>query len=174
MPAKGSGVSTQPDSFDSVQEKTLVSWSAPSRPFIKRNREFFVPLISAATLFGAILFLIDGIMPVLLVVAVMFLIYVLGTVEPQKVEYEITTWGVKTSGMLHRWELLGNFWINERPGGQVLVIAKFQFPGKVEMVLDTEKKNEVIEILEKFLVHEERPSTVFDKASGWVANKLQW
>lgn len=166
--------STQNRDVDSIQEKSLVGWSAPSRPFVKRDKDFFVMLISVATLFGAILFLIDGIMPVFLVIAIVFLVYVLGTVEPQHIEYEITTWGVKTSGMLHRWDQLGGFWIVEKPSADVLVIHKFAFPGKVEMVLEKSKRDDIEKILEKYLIHQEASSSSFDKAANWVARKLQW
>src|SRR3989344_3689539 len=79
-------------------ERDLVSWTAPARPFKRRTRQFYVTTIAIVSVVGLILFLAEGIMPVVLLVALVFLFYVMNTVEPQGVDYKITTRGLSMAG----------------------------------------------------------------------------
>src|SRR3989344_2388837 len=78
-------------------EKDLHSWKAPSRPFKKRGREFWVTVLSIAALLAFVLFLAEGVMPVILIISLVFLFYVLSTVTPEEIEYKITNRGVKVA-----------------------------------------------------------------------------
>jgi len=63
-------------------ERDLVVWIAPARPFKRRDRQFYVTTFAIAGIVSLILFLAEGLMPVLLIVSLVFLYYVLSTVEP--------------------------------------------------------------------------------------------
>src|SRR5690606_14974424 len=91
------------------EEKVLFTWTAVARPFKRQSREFYVTALSIAVLFGLILFLIDGIMPVLLIVAFCFLFYVLHNVEPENAEYKITTFGIRVADRLTVWDDIVRF-----------------------------------------------------------------
>src|SRR3989344_4602157 len=144
------------------QEEVLIKWTAPARPFKRFSRDFYVTIISAAVLFAAILFLIDGVMPALLIASVVFLFYVLSTVEPEDIEYQITTWGIKTAGSRTDWNFLGRFWLTSLFGKDVLVIEAANFAGRLELVLDLKKKGDIIKILSDYSIHEETPPSIFD------------
>ena len=73
-------------------EKVLFSWKAPMRPFKARDREFWITTIVIAVIFGFILFLIEGVMPVILIVSIIFLYYVLSTVKPEEIGYAMLHW----------------------------------------------------------------------------------
>ena len=158
---------TQPE-----QEKVLVTWSAPARPFKRRTREFYVTLLAVAGLIGAITFLIEGIMPVILIGALIFLFYVLSTVPPQVVDYQITTLGVRFAGTLTEWSNLGRFWFTHRWGTDLLIFETYSIPGRLEFVLDPTVKEKAETTLKKYLVMEEVPPSVLDKAAGWASKKL--
>lgn len=156
-----------------VEEKVLFAWSAASRPFKRQTREFYITAASIAVLFGLILFLIDGIMPVLLIVAFAFLFYVLSTVEPEKVDYKITSYGIRIANSLNPWENLGRFWFSKRLGSHVLVMEVGGLIGRIELVYDEKDKPEIEKILKKHLLHEEAAPSVLDKGANWVARKIQ-
>lgn len=154
-------------------EKTMFEWTALSRPFQRRSREFYVRLLSAVGLVGAILFVIEGLMPVVLLGALVFLFYVLSTVEPERVEYKITSFGVRFAGRLTEWEKLGKFWFVNRLGADLLVFELFAIPGRLEMVINKSDIPQIEKELKKHLVHEEVPPNSFDKAANWASKKLQ-
>ena len=153
-------------------EKTLLSWTAPSRPFKQRSRDFYVKLISMAILFGVVLFIIDGIMPVLLIVALLFLFYVLSTVKPENIEYKITDQGIYVIDKRTEWERLGRFWFVNRMDESLLIIEAANIAGRMEIMVPDDQRTKVEEILGKYLMHEQVPPTFFDKAAHWASNRL--
>ena len=153
-------------------ENDLFSWKAPGRPFKKRDREFWVSVIAIAAVVGFIFYIIEGIMPVLLVISLVFLFYILQTVEPQQIEYKITTWGVRIADRRTDWEFLGRFWFSKRLDSDVLVFSTFTLPGRLELVINAKDKITLKKVIASHLTEEEAPPTNLDKAANWVAAKL--
>ncbi len=154
-------------------EKELFTWSAPSRPFKRQSREFYITALSVAVLFGLILYFIDGIMPVLLIVAFGFLFYVLSTIEPEKIDYKITSYGIRIANSLTPWENFIRFWFSERMGSHVLVLEVGGIIGRIELIYEEKDKPAIEKILRKYLLHDEAVPTVLDKGANWVARKIQ-
>ncbi|KKP31069.1 MAG: hypothetical protein UR20_C0044G0007, partial [Candidatus Woesebacteria bacterium GW2011_GWE2_31_6] len=75
-------------------EKDLVTWTAPGRPFKRRDKQFYLTTISIVGLVSLIIFLAEGAMPVILIISLVFLYYVMSTVPPENIEYKITNKGV--------------------------------------------------------------------------------
>lgn len=155
-----------------LEEKELLSWTAPSRPFKRRNRDFYVTIIAIAALVGLILFFVDGFMPVLLIISLVFLMYVLSTVEPEQIEYLITNRGIKIAGKRTDWESMGRFWFTKRFDSELLVIETGNLPGRMELVVLPERKDDLKKVLAEYLLHEEIPPSGLDKAANWFAKKL--
>lgn len=153
-------------------EKVLLTWTAAARPFKRRSREFYVTLISAVGLLGAILFLVEGLMPVILLGTLVFLFYVLSTVAPENVEYKITTFGIRFAGQLTEWSKLGRFWFVNRLGTDLIVFEVYVLPGRLELVAPKSEHNKIEETLKKYLIKEEVPPGIFDKAAQWASKKL--
>lgn len=152
--------------------KLLLEWSAPARPFKRRTRDFYVTILALAALFGLILFLIDGAMPVVLIIALLFLFYVMSTIEPETVAYKITEEGIKIGEDMNPWELFGRFWFSNRFGSDLLVIESTNLGGRTEIVLTKAIKPQVEETLSKYLVYEEVPASLIDKASNWFSKRV--
>ena len=130
-------------------EKTLFSWKAPERPFKKRGRDFWVTVITIATLFGVVLFFAEGAMPVILIVALVFLFYVMSTVEPQEVEYGLTNRGVKIVDRTTEWQFLTRYWFSSRFGSDLLVFEMNVIPGRLEVVVNGKDKAKLKNALKK-------------------------
>jgi len=154
-------------------EKILVSWTAYSRPFKRFRKEFYINVGSVAVLFGLILFIIDGLMPAVLVAALYFIFYVFTTIEPQKIEYQITTYGVKFATHRIEWPFLGRYKLAKRFNNEVLVIETADAPWKVEMVIDSTKKAEIESVISKYLYLNDSPPTQMDKATDWISSKIK-
>lgn len=153
-------------------EKDLVTWTAPARPFKRRDRQFFVTLIGMAGVAGLVLFLIEGFLPVLLIVSLVFLFYVMATVEPQNIEYKITNKGIKIDGRLNDWNIMGRFWFTKRLDSELLVIETRVLPNRLELVINTEVKEKIKKVLTDYLIHEEVPASNIDKAVNWFSKKM--
>lgn len=180
MPAQEKQEQAKPKVEDTVErsserrkpEKDLFSWKAPSRPFKRRDREFWVSVIAIAAIVGFIFYVIEGIMPVLLVISLVFLFYILSTVEPEQIEYKITSWGVRIADKRTDWEFLGRFWFSKRLESDLLVFSTFTLPGRLELVINAKDKITLKKVIASHLTEEEAPPTNLDKAANWVAKKL--
>ena len=153
-------------------EKDLVTWTAPARPFKRRDRQFFVTLIGMAGVAGLVLFLIEGFLPVLLIVSLVFLFYVMATVEPQNIEYRITNKGIRIDNRLTDWNMMGRFWFTKRLDSELLVIETRVLPNRLELVINIDIKEKIKKVLVDYLIHEEVPGSNIDKAVNWFSKKM--
>lgn len=153
-------------------EKDLFSWTAPARPFKRRNREFYVTVIAIATVCGLVLFLVDGWLPVMLIIALVFLFYVLSTVEPENVDYKITSYGIKIAGNLTPWSSMNRFWFTKRFDSELLAIETITLPGRLELVINPQSEDEIEKSMKDHLKLEEAPPSFLDKSADWFSKKL--
>lgn len=166
---------TSSDSGEKVRhqpEKDLVTWVAPARPFKRRNREFYVTIIAIAAVVGLVLFLVESFMPVILIISLVFLFYVLSTVEPEEIEYKITNKGIYVAGRKTEWDRLLRFWFSRRFDSQLLIIQTFTLPGRLELVIDPGKREDIRKNLLDYIPEEETPASGLDRAANWFSQKL--
>ena len=153
-------------------EKDLVVWNAPSRPFKRRDKQFYLTTISIAGIVCLILFLAEGAMPVILIISLIFLYYVMSTVPPEVIEYKVTNKGIKVLGRRADWENLGRFWFVKRYDNELLVVETNFIPNRMEVVIDSNQKEKIQKELSEYLVHEEISPSNLDKAIEWFSKKL--
>ncbi len=155
-----------------VAEKEIFSWKAPARPFKRRDREFWITVCAIAFIGGLILFLIEGVMPVVMIISLVFLFYVLSTVEPETIEYAITTIGVKIGDRTTGWEFLTRFWFTKRFDSNLLVFETANLAGRLELVIDIKDEDKLREVLSDYIIEEEAPPGGLDRAANFFAEKL--
>ncbi len=155
-----------------LPEQDLYVGHEPARPFKRRSREYWVTVFSIAALLAFILFLAEGVMPVILIIALMFLYYVLSTVPPEQIEYRITNKGVKIADKTTLWSQLTRFWFNQRMDSELLVFGSLAFPGRIELVIQRGDIEKVKAILIKYLPEEKPEETSVDRAVSWVSKRL--
>jgi hypothetical protein len=153
-------------------ERDLLTWSAPARPFKRRDKQFYTTIFAIAGIVSLVLFLAEGIMPVILIVALVFLYYVLSTVPPENIEYKITTKGVKVAGKLTEWQALIRFCFGVRSGSEILIFETFLIPGRIEIVINPEVKDGLKKEISAYIPYEEIPATGLDRVTNWVSQKL--
>jgi hypothetical protein len=162
----------QPEKPRFEPEKDLYVWKAASRPIKKRGREYWVTIFSIAALLAFVLFLAEGVMPVILIVSLVFLYFVLSTVNPEEIEYKITNRGVRIADKTTSWGLLTQYWFSKRMGSDILTFGTFNFPGRFELVIPEKDIQKVKEVLQKYLPEETPVPTSIDKATSWLSKKL--
>ena len=160
------------EKINAQEEKILFSWKAPARPFKKRDKEFFTTVAAIAFLIGLILFFIEGVLPVAVVLSIVFLVYVLATVEPESVEHKITNKGIVFAGKLYKWQEFVRFWFAKRFGNELLVLETIRLPGRLELVLEDGDKENIKKNIEKHLPLEEASPNFLDRAASWFSKKV--
>ncbi len=153
-------------------ERDLVTWMAPARPFKRRNREFYVTTMAIAAIVGLVLFLVEGVMPVVMIISLVFLFYVLNTVEPEEIEYKITNKGIKVANKGVGWGVMVRFWFSRRFDNELLVIETLTLPGRMEFVINPEQKQDIKRTLSKYLPQEEASPSSLDRAANWFSKKI--
>ncbi|NMC36113.1 hypothetical protein GYA49_03625 [Candidatus Beckwithbacteria bacterium] len=153
--------------------KILLTWKAPIRPFKKRNREYFTTAGSIIFLICIILLFVKEFLLVLALIALSFLVYIMGTVEPEEVEHKLTNKGIITLGKTYFWEQLGRFWFEKKFNDEVLMIENFiGIPSRLMLLLGKQDKIQIKAILDKYLLQEKPELSQVEKMSKWLGEKV--
>lgn len=163
---------TQENDKTSEPRKELFVWEAPSRPFRTRDKRFWTTIITIAALFSLILFVAEGAMPVILIISLIFLFYVLSTVEPDDIFYKLTNQGIEIAQSKTSWQQTNRFWFTRRFNNTLLILETFGFPGRMELVINDKDESKIRDIVSKFIPEEETPPSSMDKAANWFAKRL--
>ena len=154
-----------------LEAKTIVSWKSPDRIFKARSKKYFTKValyslifILAAIAFGEF-FLVGVIM------AIVFVVYVLATAQPQVIEHKVTNMGIISGGRAFLWEELDSFWFDKRGDDRLMLVqTDLHFPTRLIMILTTVSERTLLDIVEKHIHFHHGPvHTIMDK---W-ANSLQ-
>lgn len=161
-----------PGLYKPMPEQSVYEWRAASRPFKKRDRQFFTSVAVIALLVSLILFFAGQFLPIAVVISVAFLVYVLSVIPPHDIQYKITTYGVRIEEQLYYWEFMGRYWFDEKYGKTLLKIEIVQFPGRITLVITEKDKMLLDELLSEVLLQEKPELTTFEKAAEWLQKKL--
>ena len=154
------------------RSRTIFEWRSASRPFKKRDRQFFVTVFVIALLVSLILFFSGQFLPIAVVISVVFLLYVLQVIPPHDINHSITTYGIHLEDNLYYWEEMGRFWFEEKYGQQVLSIETLRFPGRVTMIVPDENKPIVVEILSEVLLEQKPELSLYERVALWFQEKV--
>lgn len=154
--------------------RTLLTWKSPSRPFKRRDKEFFTTIGAIVFLIAVILLLLKEFLLIGVILSLMFIAYVLSTTEPEIVEHTITNKGIKSMGHEYEWSELNHFWFTEKWGQPILTIS-FKIRGLVQVIILVPKdlQGKVKEELQNYLTYQEKPEkNFFDSAAEWLSKKV--
>jgi hypothetical protein len=154
--------------------KTLFEWQSDSRPFKRRDSRFFVNWGLIILMLGVILIFVSEFLLIGVLLALLFVAYVLGTVEPEKMDHKITNQGITTGGRSYLWGELTDVWYSDKHGSLLLNIGtKLRFPGRLLMIVPFIDRDKVKEIVVEYIPFREVPPvTWMDQATEWVMAKL--
>jgi len=162
-----------PGQYVPLPEETVLEWQAPSRPFKKRDRQYYTTIIAIVFLVSLILFFAGQFLPIAVVISIGFLAYVLSSVPPDVITNKITTYGVRIDNDLYYWEELGRFWFEPKYGYETLQIELNRFPGRIVLLLGDLNKDDLGDILSEVLLNQTPPATFMDKASAWLQKNIR-
>lgn len=158
---------------DRHEERLLFEWTAPSRPYKKRDKEFYTTIGIIVFLVSLILFFAGQFLFIAVVVSLAFVTYVLNTIPPEMVHNRITTFGIRTGDQLFYWEELGRFWFTTKYKSELLHVETGRaFPGVLILLLGDANKEELKKIMLKHTIFEKPKPTWVDNAAKWLQEKF--
>lgn len=162
-----------PEPVKPMELKTLLVWKAPVRPFKKRDREYYTTIAAIVFLLAVILLFLKEWLLIAVMVALMFVAYVLATVAPESVEHELTTRGIMTGGKLYKWEDMLRFWFSKKWHDTILHLdTKLKFPGRLMLLLGDQDETKVKEIIGQRVQYEVPENTFMDRSAAWLSAKI--
>ena len=136
--------------------KTLLSWTAPGRPFRKRSKQFYLTALLIALLIDIILFLFSQYMLMFVVASVVFLGFALTSVPPKNFHYKISSEGVTIEDNFHLWQELYDFYFRRLEGDDTLHIRTQAFlPGEIILTLGDVHRDQIKHAVLPFLPYRE-------------------
>lgn len=146
-----------------VQNIKLFSWEAMDRLPIKYNNKSFLILVAASLAFILLLAVLGHYFLMGCIIALVFLIYVLGTTKPQKVTHTVTARGIDTGGRLYQWYLLKNFYFSDKNGQIFMIIeTNLNVPGALVFLVGKEDQGALFVILQEKLLYKDI------RKQGWL------
>ncbi|MDE2588662.1 MAG: hypothetical protein KGL95_03225 [Patescibacteria group bacterium] len=151
--------------------KTILEWTAPGRPFVKRGRQYFATALLIMFLVEIILFLFSQYLLMLVIVSLVFVSFALASVPPHDFTYRISTQGFFLEDHFFLWKELYDFFFSKQSGQDVLVLrTKAIFPGEVVVTLGHMKIEHVKKALLPYLSYREYITPTFmEKTGNWMA-----
>ena len=152
---------------DADPVRTFLTWTAPARPFRKKDRSYYTTIAIIVVLVILILFFIREFILMGVVLAIAFVAYVLGFVAPEDVEYKISTQGVTIGDHFYFWQDLDSFWFTEKDGVKILrILTRLRFPGQLIIIIKTDDQEQIKNSVARYLpFHEIPPKSLMDSWS---------
>lgn len=159
-----------------LEAKSIVFWKSPVRIFRARSKKYFVKIglyalvfVLAAIAFGE--FILVGV-----ILAVVFLVYVLAMAEPEVIEHKITNMGIISGGKVFLWEELDSFWFEKRGDERLLIVqTELHFPSRLIILLTSVSERTLLDVLEKHIHFHHAPvHTLFDKWAQSLQKRINF
>lgn len=154
--------------------KTLLSWSAPGRPFRKRGKQYYLTAILITLLIEIILFLFSQYLLMLVVLSLVFVTFALATVPPKDFHYRISSQGITVEDHSYLWQELYDFYFKRRENIDILHIrTRALLPGEITITLADLDREHVKSVLLPHLPYREVVrSTFMEKSGDWLSKNF--
>ena len=159
-----------------LEAKALITWKSPERIFKARSKTYFTKVALYALMFILIAIFIQQPLLVGVIIALVFVAYVLATVAPQVIEHKITNMGIISGGRAFLWEELDSFWFERRGDDRLLVVqTELHFPTRLIILLTKVSERTLLDLLEKHLHYHTGPvHTLFDKWAHSLQKRINF
>ncbi len=157
-----------------AEAKSIISWKSPVRVFKARSRKYFVKVALYGLVFILAAIAFSEFYLVGVILALVFVVFVLALAAPETIEHKITNMGITSGGKAFLWEELDSFWFDKRGDDRLLVVqTKLRFPGRLILLLTNVSDRTLLELLEKHIHFHHGPvHTLFDKWAIWLQQRI--
>lgn len=157
-----------------LEAKSIISWKSPVRVFKARSRRYFIKIALFAFVFILAAIAFEEIALVGVIIALVFMAYVLALSAPETIEHEITNMGIISGGKPFLWEDLDSFWFDKRGDDRLLIVqTRLRFPTRLIILLTAVSERTLLDLLEKHLHFHHGPvHTLFDKWALYLQERI--
>ncbi|KKS03209.1 hypothetical protein A2W45_01135 [Candidatus Curtissbacteria bacterium RIFCSPHIGHO2_12_41_11] len=157
-----------------LEAKAQVTWKSPERIFKARSKKYFTKVALYALIFVLAAIAFGEFFLVGVIIAVVFVVYVLATAAPNVIEHKITNMGITSGGRAFLWEELDSFWFEKRGDDRLLMVAtELHFPTRLIILLTSVSERTLLDIVEKHLHYHSAPvHTLFDKWAHTLQKRI--
>lgn len=159
-----------------LDAKSIISWKSPVRIFKPRSQRYFIKVGLYALVFGLAAIVFQEYFLVGVIIAIVFVVYVLALAEPEVIEHKITNMGITSGGRAFLWEELDAFWFEKRGDDRLLLVqTDLHFPTRLIILLTTVSERTLLEILERHLHFHHAPvHTLMDKWAHTLQKRVNF
>jgi hypothetical protein len=157
-----------------LDAKSIISWKSPVRVFRARSRRYFIKIALFAVVFILAAIAFEEFALVGVIIALVFMAYVLALSAPETIEHKITNMGIISGGRAFLWEELDSFWYDKRGDDRLLIVqTNLRFPTRLIILLTNVSERTLLEMLEKHLHFHQGPvHTLFDKWALFLQERI--
>jgi hypothetical protein len=154
--------------------RTLVSWSAPGRPFRQKGRQFYLSVTLILLFVEVILFLFSQYELMAVLLALTFLSVALSVVPPHDFHYKVTSEGIKVEDYFYIWDELYDFYFKRIDGVDILIVrTQALFPGELKISMGNLSRDHLRRILVPYLPYREYVKPTFmEKSADWLVKNF--
>lgn len=146
-----------------VQNIKLFEWEAPDRAELGYDTKYFMVIVALSLVLILLLAVLGHYFLMVAIIAMLFLIYVLGTTKPQRVKHQITGRGVDTGNRLYEWYVMKDFYFTQKSNQYFLIInTKLNIPGALVFLLGEKDKDAIFVLLQEKLLYKDI------RKQGWL------
>ena len=162
------------DEFSNInEERDILVWKAPERCFKKRDKDFWITVISIYVLSSIILVFAKETFLVFAIGAAIFLYYALSTIDPQIVTNKFTNRGVYFGEAFYAWTDLASFWFGKTNNKETIIFETYlRFPRQVSLIIEGQARDKMKNLVVKRLPLVKIEPSFIDKTTAWLAEKL--
>lgn len=155
-------------------EVELLKWKSQERVYKKRGKDFFSTVIVIAVLVSIIMFFIEGVMPVVLIWAVVFVMWAINKTPPKESEHQMTSWGIRTGGNLYVYGNMVCYWFEEKWGTKVMyVLMERGFPKLLMILVNANDEEKIRKVMKQVgLPMQKLEPSRLDKMVKWLGEKV--
>jgi len=157
-----------------LEAKSIISWKSPVRVFKARSRRYFIKIALFAVVFILAAIAFEEIALVGVIIALVFMAYVLALSAPETIEHSITNMGIISGGRAFLWEELDSFWFDKRGEDRLLIVqTRLRFPTRLIILLTAVSDRTLLDMLEKHIHFHQGPvHTLFDKWALYLQERI--
>jgi len=142
------------EDFGTVED--LLVWTAPSRPYRKKDRSFYTVALVLIVLGGLVALPISGPLFGVALMALLFVAFVLDRMPPEDIGYKISTQGVTVDNHFYHWHDLDSFWLGDKDNHELMYIrTHYRYPALLMVVLGPVTENQIKGVVAHFLPFQE-------------------
>lgn len=148
-----------------LEAKSIISWKSPVRVFKARSNKYFTKVGVYALILILLAIAFSEFVLVGVIIALVFMVYVLATAIPEKIEHRINNLGIISGGRVFLWEDLDSFWFDKRGDERLLMVQTYlRFPSRLIILLADVSDRTILDVMERHIYYHHRPvHTLFDK-----------